>query len=179
MARLAVYLRAINVGGRKLPMADFKACLAKAGFKDVQTIGAAGTAVLEAKPGGPMLEAEIEALLARDCGMTIEVFVRDPAAMAAIVAANPYPGKENPAHLVVSFLKGQAGEAEVAAVRAKIAAFGGPEKVEAGPGCLYFDYPDGQGPSKLTPVVIERATRLRGTARNWNTVLKMTELTAG
>ena len=112
--------------------------------------------------------------------MTIEVFVRDHAQMAAIVKGSPFPQqvKDQPAFVAVSFLKGQAGKAEVEAVREKIAGFGGPEEIEAGPGCLYLSYPAGQGASKLTPVVIERAVKLRGTARNWNTVVKMAELTA-
>ena len=178
--KFAVYLRAINVGGRKLLMADFKAAMAKAGFKDVQTIGAAGTAVIEAKASSETLEGEIEALLAADCGMAIEVFVRDHAQMAAIVKGNPFTRKvkDKPAFVAVSFLKGPAGKGEVEAVREKIVGFGGPEEIGAGPECLYFSYPDGQGQSKLTPVVIERAVKLRGTARNWNTVVKMTELTA-
>lgn len=179
MPRQAIFLRAINVGGRKLLMADFKAALAKAGFGGVQTIGAAGTAVLEAQDAGPALEARVEALLADACGTAIDVFARDHAQLAKVVAANPFPdlARDKPAYLAVSFLKGAVGQAEVAAVREKIAGFGGPEAVEAGPGCLYFSFPDGQGQSKLTPVVIERATRLRGTARNWNTVTRMAELT--
>jgi uncharacterized protein (DUF1697 family) len=34
-------------------------------------------------------------------------------------------------------------------------------------------YPDGIGDSKLTIAVIERKLGARGTARNWNTVLKL------
>jgi uncharacterized protein (DUF1697 family) len=41
---------------------------------------------------------------------------------------------------------------------------------------LYAVYPDGQGKSKLTNVVIEKALATRGTARNWNTVLKLQAL---
>jgi uncharacterized protein (DUF1697 family) len=37
----------------------------------------------------------------------------------------------------------------------------------------YFTYPDGIGNSKLTIAVIERKLGARGTARNWNTVLKL------
>ncbi|MBS0332002.1 MAG: DUF1697 domain-containing protein [Proteobacteria bacterium] len=180
--KAAILLRAINVGGRKLLMADFKAALAKGGFEKVQTIGAAGTAMVEAATKGETLEAEIEKLLKAECRMEVEVFVRDHGQMAEVVAGNPFKAlaKAQPNYLAVSFLKaGAAGKAEVVAVREKIAGFGGPEEVEAGPGCLYLSYPDGQGQSKLTPVVIERATKLRGTARNWNTVTKLAELTRG
>jgi uncharacterized protein (DUF1697 family) len=44
---------------------------------------------------------------------------------------------------------------------------------------LYVVYPDGIGPSKLTGGVIDRALATRGTARNWNTVLKLAALAGG
>jgi uncharacterized protein (DUF1697 family) len=58
----------------------------------------------------------------------------------------------------------------VAALRARIA---GREEVAAGPRCLFARYPDGIGRSKLTGAMIERALKLRGTGRNWNTVGKL------
>ena len=54
----------------------------------------------------------------------------------------------------------------------------GREAAEGGPRALYAAYPDGQGTSKLTLAVIERVLQDRGTARNWNTVRRMAELTA-
>ena len=182
MTKAGLFLRAINVGGRKLLMADFKAALAESGMTDIRTLGAAGTAVVEAQTGGADLEARVEAVLARTSGMAVEVFARDSDAMAAIVAGNPFVREvaDRPALVAVSFLKGEAGPAGIEAVREKIAGFGGPEEIKAGPaGCLYLSYPAGQGDSKLTPAAIERATGLRGTARNWNTVLKVAEMTKG
>ena len=41
----------------------------------------------------------------------------------------------------------------------------------------YFVYPDGMGRSKLTPNLIEKHLGGAGTARNWNTVLKVLALT--
>jgi uncharacterized protein (DUF1697 family) len=38
---------------------------------------------------------------------------------------------------------------------------------------LYIVYPDGIGRSRLTGAVIEKMLGTRGTARNWNTVLKL------
>jgi uncharacterized protein (DUF1697 family) len=63
----------------------------------------------------------------------------------------------------------------MAALRGKIS---GPEQVAAGPGCLYASFPEDIGHSRLTAAMIERALKLRGTARNWNTLRKMAELTA-
>jgi uncharacterized protein (DUF1697 family) len=39
-------------------------------------------------------------------------------------------------------------------------------------------YPDGIGRSRLTAALIERKLATRGTARNWNTVMKLAALAA-
>ena len=175
--KVAVFLRAVNLGGKRLAMADFKRVLAEVGYPDAQTVVATGNAVIEAVAADARLEAAVEAELGRLLAGTTEVFARDGAELAAIVAGNPFPkmAEEDPSHLVVVFLRGEAGESEVEALRGKIV---GPEKVAAGPGCLYASYPDNIGQSKLTAAMIERALKLRGTARNWNTVRRMAELTA-
>lgn len=176
--KVALFLRAVNLGGKRLVMADFKRVLADAGYPDAQTVVATGNAVIEAKAADAALEARVEAGLETLLGGTTETFALDGAQMGAIVTANPWPkmAQEDPSHLVVVFLRGgEAGAAEVAALQAKIV---GRERVAAGPSCLYAAYPDGIGESKLTAAMIERALKLRGTARNWNTVGKMAELTA-
>lgn len=176
MKPVAVFLRAINLAGKRLVMADFKRALADAGYPDAQTVVATGNAVIAAKTADRALEAAVEAALETTLGQSTEVFVRDGAALAAIVAGNPFPqmAQDDPSHLVVVFLNGEPGAAEVEALRGKIK---GPEQVAAGPACLYASYPDDIGHSKLTAAMIERALKLRGTARNWNTVVKVAALT--
>jgi uncharacterized protein (DUF1697 family) len=49
----------------------------------------------------------------------------------------------------------------------------GPELIETNGAHLYVVYPMGAGKSRLTGAVIEKALGTRGTARNWNTVLKL------
>lgn len=175
--RLAVLLRAINVGGRKLTSAEFKAALAHLGYGEGKTVGAAGSAVVatDAAPGA--VETALEAELENRLGFVSEVFARPHAALADILAANPFPqmAKDDPSHLLVLFLKSGPGAAEVAALRGKIV---GREQVEAGPNCLYIAYPDGIGRSKLTTAVIARALKQPGTGRNWNTVAALAKLTA-
>lgn len=172
---VAVLLRAVNIAGRRLVMADFKAVLADLGFQDVRTVVATGNAVISAPRADAALEARIEAGLKAAFEDTPDVLVRDGEQFAAILAANPFPemARDAPHHLVVMFLRGEPDPAAVEALRAKIK---GPEEVAAGPGCLYARYPDDIGHSKLTGAVIERALKLRGTARNWNTVAKLAHL---
>jgi uncharacterized protein (DUF1697 family) len=177
MARVAVFLRAVNLAGRRLVMADFTRALAAIGYPDARTVVATGNAVIVAEAADAALEAAIEAGLTKELGQSTEVFVRDAAQLLAIVKANPFRemARDDPSHLVVVLLKGEASEEKVRALRGKVR---GREEVFAGVGCLYASYPDGIGESKLTAAVIERALGCRGTARNWNTIAKMTALTA-
>ncbi|CAN7353872.1 DUF1697 domain-containing protein [Phenylobacterium sp. LjRoot225] len=172
---VGVLLRAVNVAGRRLAMADLKAALTAAGFEGVHTLGATGNAVVRAPAADATLEARLEAGLKAAFGATPDVLVRDAEQLQAVVAANPFTkmAEEAPHHLVVMFLRGEPAPALVEALRAKIK---GPEEVAAGPACLYARYPDDIGHSKLTGAVIERTLKLCGTARNWNTVTKLAAL---
>lgn len=177
--RLAVLLRAVNVGGTgKLPMADFKACLAKLGREAPKTLGAAGSAIVATDEDAASVEAAVEKRLQADHGLATEVFVRTHAELKAVLAANPFVkmAKEKPAGLLVLFLDSEPEAKAVEALRGRIV---GPEEVAAGPRCLYVAYGEGMGRSKLTGALIERTLGLRGTGRNWNTIGKLAELTAG
>jgi uncharacterized protein (DUF1697 family) len=60
------------------------------------------------------------------------------------------------------------------ALAALCAAIKGRETVrDGGVRGVYIFYPDGSGRSKLTPVALARHLGASGTARNWNTVLKL------
>ena len=174
---VAVLLRAVNLAGRRLAMAEFKAVLADAGLPGARTLGASGNAVVKASGPPAEVEARVEAGMKAAFGAAPEVFVRDGEQMAAVVAANPFPAmaREAPHHLRVMFLRGEPDPAAVSALQAKIT---GPEEVAAGPGCLDARFPDDIGHSKLTSAVIERALGLRGTGRNWNTVAKLAAMLA-
>ena len=65
-----------------------------------------------------------------------------------------------------------------AAIKALQSAIVGPEVLRADGRQLYIVFPEGQGRSRLTTALIERTLRIRGTGRNWNTVLKLHALVA-
>jgi len=175
--RLAVLLRAINVGGTgKLTMADFKALLAELGHAEPTTLGAAGSAVVGTASKPAALEADLEEALKARFDLSTEVFARSHAELKAVLAANPFHGmaKEKPAGLLVVFLKGEPEPAAIENLRSRIV---GPEEVAAGPKSLFIAYGEGMGRSKLTGQIVHRAIKLSGTGRNWNTVQKLAELT--
>jgi uncharacterized protein (DUF1697 family) len=175
--RVGVFLRAVNLPGGRLLMADFKRALAEAGYDGAETVAATGNAVISAKASDAKLEAAIAAALDGMLGGASEVFCRSGKELAAIAAANPFAAfaEKDPSHMVVVLTRNDPSAEALAALQAKIRQR--PEEVAAGPRCLYATYPDDIGHSKLTAAMIERALKDRGTARNWNTLRRMAELT--
>ncbi len=167
-------LRAVNVGGTGIvPMADLRAAIEKAGFKDVRSLLQSGNLVFDAGARTPAAsEKKLETLCAKTFGLTNDIHVRTPKEFAAIIEANPFAkeARSDPAFVHVLFLRDAPPEAAYAALQAAIK---GREIVRGGGRHAYMLYPDGMGHSKLTPAVLARHLGMPGTARNWNTVRKL------
>jgi uncharacterized protein (DUF1697 family) len=167
-------LRAVNVGGTgKVPMPDLCKLLAGLGLRDVKSLLQSGNVVFATGgAAGGALEAKLEAAVTKKFGVQSSFYVRTTREWNAIAARNPYPdaARDDPSHLVVMCFKSALAAKDVAALQAAIT---GRETVQAHGREAYFVYPDGIGTSKLTNAVIERKLGQTGTARNWNTVLKL------
>ena len=167
-------LRAVNLAGvNKVGMADLRDLLARLGFPDAQTLLNSGNIVFD---GGSkttaVLEQTLERAAAKQLGLETDFMVRTAKEWQAIVEANPFPreAKDDPSHLVAVILKDDVSAANVAALQKAIV---GREVVRGKGRCIYVVYPDGIGRSKLTSALAEKKLGARGTARNWNTVLKL------
>jgi uncharacterized protein (DUF1697 family) len=172
-------LRGINVGGNKMiAMADLRDLLAKLGFTDARSLLQSGNLVFSSTRRTPaQLEALLDAEIEKRIGVQSDVFVRTAAELAEVVARNPFAeeAKRDPGHLLVMFLRDAPDAQAVAALNAAIV---GRETVRVIGRHAYAIYPDGMGRSKLTNAVIEKKLGTRGTARNWNTVMKLAALCA-
>lgn len=167
-------LRGINVGGRKMvPMADLRSLVTRLGFGDVRSLLQTGNLVFESQGRRPaQLERLLQDAFDRELGLETEVFVRTTAEWRQLVASNPFPAQatSDPARLVLMCLKDAPTPAALKSLRAAIV---GREQLRADRRAVYLVYPDGMGTSKLSSALIERMLQTRGTARNWNTVLKV------
>jgi uncharacterized protein (DUF1697 family) len=170
-------LRAINLGSHnKIAMSDLRAMLEKVGCQEPKTVVLSGNVVFKsAIAPADKVEKLLEEASTKHLGVTTDYFVRSAREWQAIIAANPFPSeaKSDPGHLVMMCLREAPSAAQVKALQGAIT---GREVVRAKGKQAYFVYPDGIGRSKLTIKVIEKALGTRGTARNWNTVLKLGEL---
>jgi uncharacterized protein (DUF1697 family) len=167
-------LRAINVGGRNLvAMSDLRQLFTDLGFREAKTLLQSGNVVFESpQKAEAEVERRLEKEIAERLGVAADFIVRSAKEWKHIVARNPFPkqAKEDPGHLLVDFLKIAPSTENVRSLRSAIK---GQEIVRGDEKQLYIVYPDGVGRSKLTATLIERKLETRGTARNWNTVLKL------
>jgi uncharacterized protein (DUF1697 family) len=170
-SRIAL-LRAVNVGGRKVLMAELRQLAADLGLEAPRTLIQSGNLVFGSALGDEALEALLERETLVRLGVATDFIVRSPEEWRDLIAANPHHemAKNDPSHLMVMALKSPPGEAELDALKAWIP---GRELIEAVGRQLYITYPDGAGDSKLTNTAIERRLGVRGTSRNWNTVGKL------
>ena len=166
-------LRAVNVGGRKVLKDDLLGLAKDLGFDDAKTLLASGNLVLWGKSGPDAeIEKRLEDGLEARMGLRTEFFVRAPAELKALIDGNPYPDqvKSHPNHLLVHFMKAPLPDGVEATLRTAIT---GPETFQARGRELYIDYPEDVGHSMLDRDWKKTKKAPLGTARNWNTVLKL------
>jgi len=173
--RYVALLRAVNVGGCKLPMAELREVCAGLGWKNVATYIQSGNVVFDA-PGKPeALEAALEQAVTTRFGFARPVIVRSAKQWADYASGSPFPEQEadraNVLLLGLAKAPVAAGAADALAARGAAG-----EQVRQERDALWFFFPDGSGTSKLTPAAIDKAAGSPVTTRNWRTVLKLQEM---
>jgi uncharacterized protein (DUF1697 family) len=169
-------LRGVNVGGaNRVAMADVRAALEAAGFSSVRSLLQSGNFVFQADISDEAeIEAKIEAALEKRLGLKVDAVVRTASAWRAMIAANPMPeaaGRDPGRFVAVTLKRPPSPDAEEA-----LAAVPGPEEARVIGREAFIWYPNGQADTKLAGAALDRALGARGTARNWNTVLKLAAL---
>lgn len=171
-------LRGINVGGHNLIRMDaLRELYATLEFENARTYVQSGNVVFAARERDlAKLARRIEDAIEARFACRPDVILRTVDEMRGVIARNPFEKDFEPAKLIVNFLAGEPAKEAREKVRAiKV----GPEELHLDGRELYVYYPEGVGRSKLTPAVIEKAVKVRGTGRNWNSVKKLLELAEG
>src|SRR3954468_7024758 len=175
MARMVALLRAVNIGGRKLPMAELRTLCEELGWREVATYIQSGNIVFTAKGRPPAIEAELERAIAAKFGLAVPVIVRSAAEWLELAAANPFATVARDEPTRFQLLVSKRPPKEDAADKLMARALAG-ERVEAAGGALWLHFPAGVGASKLTPVLIDKSCGSPSTSRNWRTVMKLKEM---
>jgi uncharacterized protein (DUF1697 family) len=169
-------LRAVNVGARKLAMSDARAICEDLGFCGVASLRQSGNLIFDSgRLRGSRLEAALEEETVSRLGLRTQFIVRTASEWSAAVQDNPLQkaAKEDPARTVIVAFKDPMRPSGLQSLRRSIR---GPEVVASSGRHLYAYYPDGQGRSKLSLSLIEKHVGTQGTARNWNTAVKILTL---
>jgi uncharacterized protein (DUF1697 family) len=177
MPVLISMLRGVNVGGRNLIRMDaLRALYLTLKFEDPRTYVQSGNIIFRTKEKNSWsLVKTIQDAIERKFGFRPDVVLRSPDEFRAAILANPFSGRREvePGKLLVTFLAGDPApeaRATLAALKAH------PEELHLKGRELYIYFPNGAGKSKLPWASIGKLLKTTGTARNWNSVMKMLQI---
>jgi uncharacterized protein (DUF1697 family) len=176
MTTYVALLRGINLGkARQVGMPRLVEVLTARGHADVRTHLRSGNVVLTSRLGEAKLAADLSAAIEEEFGFAVPVVVRTGVELRAVVTGDPFATEAtDPARYLVTFLPEPPDPARVDALPK---AEGGGDYLVRGRE-LYLWLPDGIQNTPLASWKWDELIGLPGTARNWNTVRKLAELSA-
>jgi uncharacterized protein (DUF1697 family) len=180
MTRFVSLFRGINVGGNKpVRMDALKELHESLGLQRVETYIQSGNVVFTCEDAIPaQLARQIEEGFEHKFGFLSKVMVRSADEFNVILGNNPFkdqPTKETK-WVVAMFL---ASDPISTALEDIEKTYSGPEELHIIRQEVYIYYPEGIGQSKLTNTFLEKKLKTMGTARNWNTVLRLQKMMEG
>ena len=166
MTAYVALLRAVNVGGRKLLMADLQDIARDLGLENARTYIASGNLVFTSRQPESGVKALIEEKLAEHMGSSVPVMVRTGPELDRVVKHNPFP--REPGNNVAAIFLDEAPPPDTIEGARNLA----DERIGLGEREVYVAYGEqGMGRSRLRIPAAQA-----GTARNMNTVAKLAEL---
>lgn len=171
MPRLIAFLRAINVGGHNVTMAELREVFEDLSFREVETFIASGNVIFESRSVDiPALQRKIESQLLRSLGYEVRTFLRTIPEVAAIARYEPFDEIQLRSAMVlnVAFLAdpfGAAAKKSLMALKTELDDFHvhGRE--------VYWLCKTRQSDSKFSNTRFEKILNARATWRNMNTVI--------
>ncbi len=171
--KLFAFLRAINVGGHTVTMAELRKQFEKLGFDHVETFIASGNVIFDAtSKSTATLEKKIEAQLEKALGYEVKTFVRTGPELVALARHKAFPDARVQAAgaYCVGFL---AEPLDAAAWEALTALKTRDDDFHLNEREVYWLCKTRQHESRFSNVVFEKKTGARVTFRNVSTVRKL------
>ena len=180
MTRFVSLFRGINVGGHQAVRMDaLKELHESLGLQDVATYIQSGNVVFTGDDADvAQIQKDIEDGFAQKFGFRVKVMVRTADEFNVIIENNPFqnqPMKELK-WVVAMFLASHPISTALEDIQKT---YTGPEELHIIGQEVYIYYPEGIGRSKLTNTFLEKKLKTMGTARNWNTVLRLQKMMEG
>ncbi len=167
-------LRGINVGGhKKVPMAELRELLTKSGLENVNTYIQSGNVIFQSSEGNKAkLEAIIHKVILEQFGFEVPILVRSKDDIKTILEACPFP-KEKKIESYYIMLNEAPKKNLVVEVSQQT--FPNEEFIITN-NCVYIFYTLGAGKAKLGINWFEKKLKVKATARNYRTMVKLLSL---
>lgn len=179
MATYVILLRAVNVGGYgKLSMAEFRKMLTDLGFTRVETYIQSGNAVVDTKGSATKIAQAVSVGLEKMLGASPGVVVRTHEDLGRVIRENPFAKEAKDGTKVhVAFLAGPAAATAEPALQRIVEQYPKRrDRYHLAREHIYFHLPDGAAETKFTGKTLDKSLGVLGTGRNWNTVVKLWEM---
>jgi len=164
-------LRAVNVGGRIVKMAELKAIFQKLGFADVSTFIASGNVIFSASGATSRLETTIEGGLERALGFAVPTMVRATHEVVRCASFEAFSAQAfTGASLYVGFLKREAAPPAITAMQSLQTAI---DELRLHGREVYWLARKNIAESSITGAAVEKALQTPVTFRNINTVRRL------
>ncbi len=168
-------LKGINVGGhKKVPMAELRELLSKEGFENVQTYIQSGNVLLRSSMKSNEIQDKIEKAIKSHFGFEVSVIVKTRSELQDVFDASPFSDeiKEQSYFIMLNKTPNKELLKEVKSMWYEN------EEVVIKDDTLYFHSSAGYGKAKFNMATFERKLKVIGTARNFNTIVKLLSLSA-
>ena len=166
-----------GVGGKtQLPVKVLREKLTEAGFENVATYINSGNAIVRSRLSREKVIAKVARLCREHFGFEKAIFAPTLAEWDEVIAHNPFAraAASAPTTVHAALLESAPRAEDVERIRA-VGLKG--EDIQVIKGVAYLRTPNGFGTCKMAEK-FDKWIRVTNTARNWNTVLKLVELTA-
>lgn len=173
-------LRGINVSGqKKILMQDLKTLYESLQFKEVQTYIQSGNVVFKSneKINDLKIAKKIEEAILKKYNFHVPVIVRSADEMKKIASSNPFLKEKNidEKKLHVTFLSETPSEENVKSIENIHFA---PDRFITSGKEIHLHIPESYGETKLSNQFFEKKLKVTATTRNWNTVIKLMEMSS-
>jgi len=163
-------IRGINVGGKRVAMADLRTLATDLGYTGVRTLLNSGNLLFSTRASAAAAAQRLETTMASELGVTARVMVLTQAEVAEIAGKNPLAKvATNPSRLLVTVLADPADRRRLTPLLRRR---WNPESLALGRRVAYLWCPDGILESPLLEAV-SKALGDRITSRNWGTMTKL------
>jgi uncharacterized protein (DUF1697 family) len=170
-------LRGVNLlSHNRIKMDTLRSVCESIKLRDVQTYIQSGNIVFRTKETNTVkLAARMEQAIEAEFGCRPPVILRTTSQWKDAIARNPFAARSGiePNKLLVVFLADDPGEEARTKARAVPA---GPEELHVLERELFIHYPNGMARPKLNMAAVERALKVSGSGRNWNSVMKLLDM---